>query len=137
MTTTKPDPIEIKVNVGGNVDDALAALGLGEGEPRQVWFLDDYFTEGIDPLPLFNNGIVVRLGRRINSGKERSTVKLRPCRRSQLVRPWDVQPSESSDYRIEGDWSRDRHMLAASCVANLKPGTIDRARWHRALTSLT
>jgi hypothetical protein len=126
MTATKTDPIEIKVNVGGDVDDALGALGLGQGEPRQVWFLDD-FTEGIDPLPLLNNGVVVRLRRRINTGKEQSTVKLRPCRRSQLAGPWDVAPPDNPDYRIEGDWSRKRHTLAASFVAGLEKGTIDRA----------
>ena len=59
--------------------------------------------------------------------KEDSTVKLRPCRRSQLVSRWDPWPAEDSDYRIEGDWSRERHVLAASCVADLQPGTIDRA----------
>ena len=123
--TQQPDPIEIKVNVAGKVDDALAALGLDEGAPREVWFLDD-LTEGArPPLPLLSNGIILRVRRR--KKKEDSTVKLRPCRRSQLVSRWDARPAEDSDYRIEGDWSRERHVLAASCVADLQPGTIDRA----------
>ena len=37
----EPDAIEIKVNIGGNVDRALTALGLDGGKARQVWFLDD------------------------------------------------------------------------------------------------
>ena len=55
----KPDPIEIKVNIGGDIDAALAALGLGDGESRQVWFLED-LTEGVPALPLLNAGIIVR-----------------------------------------------------------------------------
>ena len=98
--TQQPDPIEIKVNVAGKVDDALAALGLDEGAPREVWFLDD-LTEGArPPLPLLSNGIILRVRRR--KKKEDSTVKLRPCRRSQLVSRWDARPAEDSDYRIEG-----------------------------------
>lgn len=131
---SKPDPIEIKVNIAGDVDRALAALGLGEGEPREVWFLDDLTDGARPPLPLLNAGIVLRLRRKGGGGKagdragnkpkEDSTVKLRPCRRSQLISPWDARPAEDSDYRIEGDWSRTSHVLAASYVSELAPGDI-------------
>ena len=122
----EPDAIEIKVNIGGNVDRALTALGLNGGKARQVWFLDD-LTEGArDPLPLLTAGIVLRL-RRKDNGEEDSTIKLRPCRRSQLTGLWSLSPKEDDPYRIEGDWSKKRHVLAASCVADLKPGTIERA----------
>ena len=116
--TKQPDPIEIKVNIAGKVDDALTALGLEKGESREVWFLED-LTEGVrPPLPLLSAGVILRLRRRKN--KEDSTVKLRPCRRSQLISPWDVKPAEDSDdYRVEGDWSRTRRVLAASYVADL------------------
>ncbi|MBS1695302.1 MAG: hypothetical protein JST91_24110 [Actinobacteria bacterium] len=121
----KPNPIEVKVNIAGNVGSALSALKLGEGEAREVWFLDD-LTDGLSPaLPLLSAGIVLRL-RRKGSGakaKEDSTVKLRPCRRSQLVNPWDIAPA-SDDFRVEGDWSHTRRVLAASYVADLEPGTI-------------
>ena len=123
---TDPDPIEIKVNIGGNVEPALTALGLGEGKARKVWFLDD-LTEGLEkPLPLLTEDIILRLRRRDN-GKEDSTIKLRPCRRSQLAGKWAAAPPDDEQYRIEGDWSRSRHVLAASCVADLQRGTIENA----------
>ena len=123
---TDHDPIEIKVNIGGNVERALTALGLGEGRTREVWFLDD-LTEGLDePLPLLTEDIILRLRRRDN-GKEDSTVKLRPCRRSQLAGKWAAAPPDDEQYRIEGDWSRLRRVLAASCVADLERGTIENA----------
>ena len=118
------DPVEIKVNIGGNVDRALTVLGLGEGRARKVWFLDD-LTEGLqEPLPLLTENIILRLRRRDN-GKEDSTIKLRPCRRSQLAGKWAAAPPDDERYRIEGDWSRSRHVLAASCVADLERGTIE------------
>ena len=40
---------------------------------------------------------------------------------------WSLSPKEDDPYRIEGDWSKKRHVLAASCVDDLKPGTIERA----------
>ncbi len=124
----QPEPIEIKVNIAGDVDKALSALRLGDGQPREVWFLED-LTEGARPaLPLLNAGIVLRLRRRRKNGgktKEDSTVKLRPCRRSQLVGPWN-RPLDP-DYRIEGDWSRSRRVLAASHGADLDSGAIGRA----------
>lgn len=121
---SRPDPIEIKVNIGGDIDAALAALGLGDGEPREVWFLEDR-TEGVPALPLLNAGIIVRLRRR--KKKADSTVKLRPCRRSQLVDTWEGQPPEDSDYRVEGDWSRKRHVLAASYGCDLDPDIVKSA----------
>jgi hypothetical protein len=123
--TKQPDPVEIKVNIGGKVDDALTALGLNEGEPREIWFIDDLTVGARPQLPLLSNGVILRLRRR--KKREDSTVKLRPCRRSQLMNPWDLLPEVDSDFRIEGDWSRKRRVLAASYVADLEPGTIEHA----------
>ena len=122
----EPDAIEIKVNIGGDVEHALTALDLNGGKQRRVWFLDD-LTEGVrPPLPLLSAGLILRLRRREN-GKEESTIKLRPCRRSQLTGSWNIAPEDDRKYRIERDWSRTRHVLAASCDADLVPDTIDRA----------
>jgi hypothetical protein len=121
---SEPSAIEIKVNVGGDVDQALSALGLNGGRQRKVWFLDD-LTEGARPtLPLLSAGIVLRL-RQHDDGDEDSTVKLRPCRWSQLVSPWDNALSRDPDFTIEGDWSRTRHVLAASRKDKLDEGTIE------------
>jgi hypothetical protein len=123
---SEPSAIEIKVNVGGDVDQALSALGLDGGRRRKVWFLDD-LTEGARPtLPLLSAGIVLRLRKR-DDGEEDSTVKLRPCRWSQLVSPWDQALSRDPDFTIEGDWSQTHHVLAASSKANLDEGTIEAA----------
>jgi hypothetical protein len=37
----EPSAVEVKVNIKGDVDDALSRLGLSGGKPRRVWFLDD------------------------------------------------------------------------------------------------
>lgn len=37
----EPSAVEVKVNIMGDVDDALSRLGLSGGKPRRVWFLDD------------------------------------------------------------------------------------------------
>jgi len=118
--------VEIKVNVAGDVDRAVDRLDLGDGKRREVWFLDD-LTDGARPrLPLLRHGVILRL-RRSHRGEEQSTVKLRPCRLSQLTYPWDddAATAPDADYRIEGDWSQGRHVLAASCNADLPAGTID------------
>jgi hypothetical protein len=122
----EPSVIEIKLNIAGDVEQARSALGLDGGKKRKIWFLDD-LTDGARPtLPLLSAGIVLRLRRRDN-GKEDSTVKMRPCRWSQLVSPWGVPLTRDPDFRIEGDWSRTHHVLAASRVADIDEGTIERA----------
>ena len=122
----EPSAIEIKVNVGGDVDQALSALELDGGKQRKVWFLED-LTEGARPtLPLLSAGIVLRLRRR-DDGEADSTVKLRPCRWSQLISPWDHALSRDPDFTIEGDWSRTRHVLAASRKTDLDEGAIHAA----------
>jgi hypothetical protein len=133
VRTTRDDPIEIKINIAGDVDTTLQTLGLDRqpGRSGEIWFLDDT-TEGARPaLPLLTSGIILRLRRpRTHGEEENSTVKLRPCRRSQLVGEWQ-NPLHKDDkavkYRIEGDWSSKRRVLAASCVTDRKPGSISRA----------
>lgn len=120
------DVIEVKVNIAGDVAHALTLLGLVDGKHREIWFLDDLTDGARPPLPLLSAGVIFRLRRRDN-GKGDSTVKLRPCRRSQLVPPWDVVPAGAGDYRIEGDWCGRRHVVAASAVADLERDTIARA----------
>jgi hypothetical protein len=117
-------PVEIKVNVAGPAADALSLLALGEGSKRRIWFLED-LTPGLGtPLPLLSAGVLLRL----RSGKsDDSTVKLRPCRRTQLTPEWahDFQRGDSFTYRVEADWTGSRRSLAASAVQDLGSGLID------------
>lgn len=122
----EPSAVEIKLNIKGDVDHALSVLGLGSGKPRKVWFLDDLTDGARPPLPLLAAGIVLRL-RRNRDGGEDSTVKLRPCRWSQLVGQWGDVESGHNDLTVEGDWSRTTHVLAASCKADLDAGCIKSA----------
>jgi hypothetical protein len=54
------------------------------------------------------------------------TVKLRPCDEQQLVGTWRQHKFRegSFKYRIEGDWTGSRHLLAASAVSSQPPGAL-------------
>jgi hypothetical protein len=113
------EPVEIKVNVAGAVPAAIDSLGLDEGKPRRIYFLED-LTPGLSsPFPLLAAGVIFRLRAEADDSGD-STVKLRPCRRSQLTSTWS-KPFKDHDreYRIEGDWAGSRHVLAASYVTEL------------------
>ncbi|WP_194825043.1 hypothetical protein [Nocardia sp. XZ_19_231] len=120
-------PIEIKVNINGQVADALSALG----EPnavlhRQVWFAEvrDGLSDG--ELRLLDSGVIIRF--RSGAGGDELTAKLRPCVQEQLVGRFSDRfevEAERLKYRIEGDWSGDSQVLAASLVNELPPGTVD------------
>jgi hypothetical protein len=115
-------PVEIKVNVAGQVPDALAALDLGGGTDRRIWFLED-LTPGVPSLPLYSAGVVLRLR---SGNSEESTVKLRPCRRTQLTPEWadGFKSGNRFEYRVEADWAGPRRSLAASAVLELDSGLI-------------
>ena len=117
-------PVESKVNVAGHPEDALSALGLNGGSERRIWFFED-LTPGIEPgLPLLSGGVVLR----VRSGKSGDfTLKLRPCRRTQLTPEWAAGFTDGNrfEYRVEQDWTGQRRSLAASSVVNLDPDLID------------
>jgi hypothetical protein len=124
--------VEIKITVGGldeteTVETALHSLKVGGSRAgRQIYFLEDTSPRIGERPRLLEAGIVLRL-RGSNDGKSDSTVKLRPCWRSQLAKGW-TRPSqlEHSEFRIEQDWAGERHALAASCVAKLGLGRLRR-----------
>jgi hypothetical protein len=120
--------VEIKVSLGRRqVARALDALGLGgNGERRSIGFLEDT-TVGL-VLPLFHQGIVLRV-RHVEGGRDDSTVKLRPCRRSQLTESWlGEEEGDGWKLRVEEDWAGTRRVLAASCVADFPGGRIASVR---------
>jgi hypothetical protein len=121
------DGVEIKVSLAGSrLDEALEALGLcDDGERRSVSFLEDA-TVGAE-LPLFRHGIVLRV--RQTGEDEDSTVKLRPCRRTQLTQEWlSEEGGDGWRLRVEEDWAATRRSLAASCVSDLPEGRIAAVR---------
>lgn len=120
-------PVEIKVNVEGDVAAGLSALGGPGGaamRTRRIWFAEG--RDGIDQgrLPLLEGGVILRY--RIGGGRpDDLTVKLRPCERDQLVgrfsAPFETGPFT---YRIEQDWSVSGRVMAASLVHDHPPGAL-------------
>ncbi|MED7952825.1 hypothetical protein [Streptomyces sp. BE303] len=110
-------PVEIKVNVDGDVQEALAALGEPRGGTRKrlIWFAEDRDGVADGRLPLLDGGVIVRL--RSGDTPDELTVKLRPCTGEQLVGPFTCPfEEESFEYRIEEDLAGSRRTLAASAT---------------------
>jgi hypothetical protein len=80
----RPESVEIKVTLAGsNVDKAINRLELSDGKGWRILFCEDS-TAGVGPLaPLLDIGVILRV-RKKSGTKGDSTVKLRPCRWSQL-----------------------------------------------------
>jgi hypothetical protein len=133
---TQPDvPIEIKVNLAA-VDAAVQRLGLGKGKARSVWFLEDLTPGLASSTPLLAAGVIARL-RTTDGSDDDSTVKLRPCRWSQLAPEWTTSDEHGDrQYRIEADWSGARRALAASYESSLDSGTVVEAVESGAVASL-
>jgi hypothetical protein len=120
--------VEIKLSLGKQqVARAVKKLELvGNPPPRAVGFIEDT-TVGAE-LPLFHQGVVLRV-RDIPDEDDDATVKLRPCRQSQLAESWlGAEKGDGWKFRIEQDWAGSRRSLAASCVADLPSGRIAAVR---------
>jgi hypothetical protein len=123
--------VEIKVSLAeSEVEKAVRALHLDEdGKHRSIGFIEDN-TVGAS-LPLFRQGIVLRVRQMEDEGDDEddSTVKLRPCRWSQLTSDWlDKEAGDGWKLRVEQDWAGTRRVLAASCVSDLPEGRIASVR---------
>ena len=124
------DRVEIKVSLeGGQTRSAVRALDLPEGPKWQIYFCEDV-TSGTSPgTPLLDLGVILR-ARQKPDGKDDTTVKLRPCRRSQLSDAWlaarsgEDDAGEDWDVKLEADWSGDRRVLAVSCSADRPEGVV-------------
>lgn len=115
----KPESIEIKATVvGADVAKAVSALELSDGKQWRITFCEDV-TRGVTPsTPVLDVGVVLRV--RAKSGtKGDSTVKLRPCRWSQLSEDFFAnRETDEGELKIEADWAGARRTLAASLTAD-------------------
>jgi hypothetical protein len=127
------DAVEIKVTVAGDqVTEGLRRFELsGDGKRRQIFFAEDPASGASVVLPLLDGGVVLRV-RESEDREVESTVKLRPCRRSQLTDGWLAAGKTAHwEFRLEADWTAERRVLAASCSADRKTGSLDAARQGR------
>ena len=115
--------IEIKVNVAGeDAEWATRELGLAasDAKRRRIWFYEH--VDGIGgggALPLFHHHVIVRV-RRMSGGDGDVTIKLRG---TDLVLPeaWTgPAQGEGWKFKIEGDWTGERHATAASLTVDVE-----------------
>jgi hypothetical protein len=115
----RPDTVEIKVTLtGANVGKAITTLGLIDGREWNILFCEDV-TTGVAPLtPLLDIGVVLRV-RKKSGTKGDSTVKLRPCRWSQLSKDFFTNRKNGpTELKIEADWAGPKRTLAASVTTD-------------------
>ncbi len=115
-------PVEIKVNIDGDVDAALSVLGLSKkGRKRKIWFADRRDPQG-GRFALNSEHVIVRV-RSGSDGDNDLTVKLRPCSQDRLVGRWASSFIDAdSEFAIEGDWSGSDRVLSASAVRGFPRG---------------
>lgn len=126
-------PVEIKVNVEGDVSAALSALGGTRDAmaTRLIWFAEEGKGVAEGRLPLLTSGGIIRF--RIGAAADDLTVKLRPCTVEQLIGRFSAAfKEEPFTYKIEEDWSAGGRVLAASAVRTCPPGTLTGAVEHGA-----
>jgi hypothetical protein len=132
------DGVEIKVTLAGEqTGSAVQRLGLPPDHPRwRIYFCEDVTEGGSAVAPLLAAGVVLR-ARDKAGGKDDVTVKLRPCRRSQLTHRWlaaeqgETEDGDEWEVKVEADWSGARRVLAASHTTDRREGTVGR-EWRSA-----
>lgn len=120
------DSVEIKITIAGaQVASALDAFGLApNGRQLGIYFCEDVMSEAsTTSTPLLDLGVVLRARDHHGNGGD-STIKLRPCRRSQLTDHWLDATDGPGKIKVEADWAGSRKVLAASCTADLPDGRI-------------
>jgi hypothetical protein len=125
------DGVEVKLTLAGDQTElAVQRLGLPPDRPQwRIHFCEDVTAGGSAVPPLLAAGVVLR-ARDKPGDTDDVTVKLRPCRRSQLTELWlTAEEGETADgdeweVKVEADWSGDRRVLAASHTADRPRGTV-------------
>jgi hypothetical protein len=117
------DSVEIKVTFEHDVEGAIKKLGLASGRPRwNIYFCEDVVAGTSSGTPLLDARVVLRAREKPGS-RDDTTIKLRPCRRSQLTDPWlGSQEGNDWEFKVEADWAGDRRVLAASHTVDHSEG---------------
>ena len=123
-----PKSAEIKITLpGSQVELALALLPLPvDSDQWQIFFCEDVSRGVSAATPLLEAGVVLRARKKANDPDD-STIKLRPCHRSQLTNRW-LAAGEAEGFKLEADWAGPRKVLAASCSADHGKGRLDQVR---------
>lgn len=124
----RPESVEIKVNLAGaHIDDAIDRLRLDDGQSWTVVFCEDV-TSAAATAALLEIGVVLRVrGKTETSGD--STIKLRPCRWSQLDSDhFRNRKGGGQELKIEADWSGAKRSLASSMTAEWSDSRLSDAR---------
>jgi hypothetical protein len=104
--TAGVDDVEVKVTVSEKKEAAAEkAFGLHrkQGEQRHIFFFDTF------KLDLFNEGVVLR-ARKVEGGKDDSTVKIRPVDPDKITKKW----RGLDGFKIEADGVGGRLIRSAS-----------------------
>jgi hypothetical protein len=120
------DGVEIKATIAGDATpQAIRALGLPAGKPPwDIYFCEDVTVGLAAATPLLDAGVVLR-ARAKPGGKDDTTTKLRPCRRSQLTDHWLAAGKDDDwEFKVEADWAGSRRALAASLTADRRNGIV-------------
>ena len=125
------DGVEVKVTLAGDQTDlAVQRLGLPPDRPRwRIHFCEDVTEGGSAVPPLLTAGVVLRARDKAGDTDD-TTVKLRPCRRSQLTDRWlaaeegKTEDGDEWEVKVEADWSGHRRVLAASRTTDRSEGTV-------------
>jgi hypothetical protein len=120
------DGVEIKATIAGDATPrAVRTLGLPPDRPPwEIYFCEDVTVGLSAATPLLDAGVVLR-ARAKPGGKDDTTVKLRPCRRSQLSDRWlSTGKDDDWELKVEADWAGDRKALAASLTADRRNGVV-------------
>ena len=120
------DGVEIKATIAGDAtSQAVRTLGLPSGRPTwEIFFCEDVTVGLSAATPLLDAGVILR-ARAKPGGKDDTTAKLRPCRRSQLPDRWlAAEKDDDWELKVEADWAGDRRALAASLTADRRNGVV-------------
>jgi len=128
VVVMRPESVEVKVTIATAVAEAVDTLQLGAGKRWHVLFCEDV-TTGVTPsTPLLELGVILR-ARRKSAAKGDSTVKLRPCRWSQLDPDFEENAeTDDGDLKIEADWAGPRRGLGASLTVDWDDDRLRRVR---------